>query len=1045
MNLTGFAVNNQRFTALVVITLAVAGLLLFLNFPSRSDPNVTVREAVIAAYYPGMAPDRVENLITRKLERKIRQIPEIKTIKSDSKTGVAIIHAVVYDKFFDMKPIWQNLRNKMAQASSELPQGTFGPLVDTDFGDVAVATIALTSQGFSFEQMRKVAQDITNELYTVPGARRVVMSGVQQERIFIETTNARLARYGLSPETLLETLQAQNIILPGGKVDVDGYEVVIQPSGNFDSVEDIGNTVIKLPGTEQVTYLRDLMRIKRAYNTPPQEIALYNGNQAIMMAVSMQKKGTNVLEFGPLLQDKIAEIQAELPVGYKLDFATYQANYVNQSVSNVLNNVYETIAIVLVMIMVFLGWRTGLIVGSLVPLTMLITLVFMRALDIEFQRVSLATMIIALGLLVDNGIVIAEDITKRLSEGAKRLEAALATGQQLAMPLLSSSLTTVLAFMPLMLASDSSGEYMRSMSLVILLALMVSWAVAMCFTPLLCIWFMPNPKKTPEEAKAAFDKPIFKAYRKFIGFVVQAKYPVAAMMIGTVAASFYLLSQVPQQFFPESDRNQFLVYVDLPSSANTEATHKTMAGFTKWLGDENANPKVTASVAYVGYGGPRFFASLSPRDSASNIAFALVTVKSGDDVAGMIAKTRQFFADTHPEAYARVKKFFLGNTEPGLLEVRLRGREPDQVAAFGRQVEQAFRDIPGTIGLYQNWGNRVTNISVEIDQARARRAQVTSREIANSLNAYFGGDAVSVYREGDQTIPIVIRAKRAERTDMDRLRSIEVYSQALGSAVLLSEVANFKAVNQYSKIARYNLKRAVTVEAKHSWMQADQLLKAVQPALDQISKSLPAGYVIEIGGEPHAAAKGQNALFEFVPHCLAAMILLLVWQFNSFAKPAIVFLSIPLSFLGAAVGLLATGSYLGFMATLGFLSLAGIIINNAIVLLDETQVQLDQGIHPFDAVVEASVSRLQPVMMTTATTILGLFTLMIPPSPLFFAMAVVIAAGLSVGTLLTLIAVPVLCAIFFRIKKPQKGADAAQHAQEEQPVAEASLAVSPAE
>ena len=418
-----------------------------------------------------------------------------------------------------------------------------------------------------------------------------------------------------------------------------------------------------------------------------------------------------------------------------------------------------------------------------------------------------------------------------------------------------------------------------------------------------------------------------------------------------------------------------------------------------------------------------------------------MTVETGDDVAGMIGKTRRYFADTHPEAYARVKKFFLGNTEPGLVEVRLRGREPDQVAAYGREVEQAFHDLPGAIGIYQNWGNRVTNVIVEIDQTRARRAQVTSREIADSLNAYFGGDAVSVYREGDQTIPIVIRAKRAERTDMDRLRSIEVYSQALGAGVLLSEVAEFSAVNQYSKIARYNLKRAVTVEAKHSWMQAGELLKAVQPALDKIAEALPAGYVIEIGGEPHAAAKGQNALFEYVPHCLAAMILLLVWQFNSFAKPAIVFLSIPLSFLGAALGLLATGSFLGFMATLGFLSLAGIIINNAIVLIDETQVQIDEGKHPFHAVVEASVSRLQPVMMTTATTILGLFTLMLPPSPLFFAMAVVIAAGLSVGTLLTLVAVPVLYAIFFRVRKPTSDVGQPSTAASSAPV----LAAMPAE
>ena len=1025
MSLTGFALNNTRLTALVVLMLALGGIILFLNFPSKEDPEVTVREAVVAAYFPGMAPERVENLITRKLEKAIRRIPEVKKIKSSSKTGVSIIHVVVYDKFFEMEPIWQNLRNKMAEIRTSLPQGAIGPFVNSDFGDVNVATVALTGSGFSFEEMRKVARDVRDELYSLEGIRRVELHGVQQERIFLETTNARLARYGLSPESLIATLEAQNIILPGGRVDIGGYSLVIEPSGNFDSIEDIRNTVIQIPASEQVAYLRDLITVSRAYEDPPQSRAYYEGRPAIVLAVSMQKTGVNVLEFGPRLKQRIAEIEADLPIGYGLDFATYQADYVAESVEGVTLNVYETLGIVLAMVMLFLGWRTGLIVGSIVPLTMLVSLVFMAALGIELERVSLATMIIALGLLVDNGIVIAEDIGRRMAEGASRREAAMGTGRQLSLPLLTSSLTTILAFMPLMLASDSSGEYMRSMSLVILIALMTSWLLAMCFTPLLCVWFMGAPKKTPEQAKAAFDGRLYQVYRAVLKFLLRVRIPFVIAMAAGLVGGFTLLAQVPQQFFPESSRNQFFIYLDLPNGATTKATDKTVREVTAWLGDETINPEVVSHVAYVGYGGPRFFVPLAPRDEDPHVAFVLVTVTDAETVDRVQARARDYLAAVHPEAYGRLKKFFLGNSETGLLEIRVRGRALDRVAALGERVEAALRDIPGTIDLHNNWENRITKILVKIDQVRARRAGVTSEEIALSLNTYFSGGAVTAYREGDQVIPIVLRAADAERTNLDRLRSIEVYSASGGHSVLLAEIADFEPVNQYSRIERYNLKRTVTIQAKHSWMQAVELLQAAGPALDEIEAELPPGYSLEIGGEPEAAAQGETALFEFVPHCLALIVLILVWQFNSFAKPVIIFVTIPLSFVGAAVGLLATGAFMGFMAMLGFLSLAGIIINNAIVLLDQIKVEIEAGATPYDAVIAASVSRFQPVMMTTLTTILGLLPLMVPPDPLFFAMAVVIAAGLSVGTLLTLATVPVLYTLFHGVKIPRAAPQAA--------------------
>ncbi len=1035
MNLTGFALNNTRLTGLLVAMLAIAGVLLFLNFPSKEDPEVTVREAVVAAYFPGMAPERVENLITRKLERQIRLIPEVKKIKSSSKSGVSIIHVTVYDKFFEMEPIWQNLRNKMAETRPELPQGTLGPFVNSEFGDVNVATIAVTAQGFSPEEMRKVARDIRDDLYSLDGIRRVEMHGVRQERIFLETTNARLARYGLSPDELIATLEAQNIILPGGRIDVGGYSIVIEPSGNFDTLEDIRETVITIPATQQVAYLRDVLEVRRAYEDPPQTLAYYKGKPAIVLAVSMQKTGVNVLDFGPRLKARVAEIEAELPVGYALDFATYQADYVKASVDGVTLNVYETLAIVLGMVMLFLGWRTGLIVGSIVPLTMLVSLVFMSLVGIELQRVSLATMIIALGLLVDNGIVIAEDIGRRMAEGAERRAAALATGKQLSLPLLTSSLTTILAFIPLMLASDSSGEYMRSMSLVIMITLLSSWALAMCFSPLLCVWFMGKPKKTPEQAKAAYDGKIYQVYRAFLRLLLRARVLFVGAIGAGLVGGFVLLGMVPEQFFPESSRNQFYIYLDLPNGATSKATDQTLRQVVDWLSDEDENPEVTSNVAYVGYGGPRFFVPLAPRDEDPHVGFILVTVTDAEAVNPVLERTRRYLAASHPEAMGRLKKFFLGNSETGLLEVRVRGRDLDKVAGFGDEVETALRAIPGTLDLHNNWENRTTKILVKIDQVRARRAGVTSEEIAQSLNTFFSGGQVSAYREGDQVIPILLRAADAERTNMDRLRSIEVYGTGVRDSVLLSQVADFVPVNQYSRIERYNLKRTVTIQAKHSWLQAAELAQALQPALQEIETRLPAGYSVEIGGEPEDAAKGEEALFEFVPHCLAFIVILLVWQFNSFAKPAIIFITIPLSFIGAAIGLLATGAFMGFMAMLGFLSLAGIIINNAIVLLDQIQVEIDQGATPYEAVINASVSRFQPVMMTTLTTILGLIPLMVPPDPLFFAMALVIAAGLSVGTLLTLAAVPVLYTLFLGVKIPRPVPDAGPDAGDAAPVA----------
>ncbi|MEJ2428649.1 MAG: efflux RND transporter permease subunit [Deltaproteobacteria bacterium] len=1017
MNLTGFSLNNSRLVMLVVAMLTVTGLVMLTNYPSKEDAVVTIRDAVVTTYYPGMSPRRVEDLITRKVEEYIRRIPEVENIYNvKSATGVSIVYVKVWDKFFDMDQIWNDLRNKMDDVKAELPEGTIGPLVNDEFGDVSVVLVALTAKGFSMAEMRDVARDMQDDFYTIPGIRKVSLHGVQEERVFLEISNARLAQYGLSPAELAQTLRKQNIILPGGSVETGLVEMVVEPSGNFESVKDIENVVIKLPASNQVAYLKDLAEVKRAYIDPPKQKAYYNGEPAIILAVEQMEKGVNVLDFTPKVQKRVEEWQKRLPIGYKVDVAFYQAKYVQESVHGVFMNLIQTLVTVLAVVILFLGLRTGLIVGTIVPLTMVITLVWMRLFGLELHRITLATLIISLGLLVDNGIVMAEEIGRRMLEGEERKDAAINAGKTLALPLLTSSLTTILAFVPLAMAPNVTGEYLSSMATVIAITLLTSWVLATMVTPLGCYWFLRPKALTEEEIQAQHQKPMMQRYKGLLTFALNNRLVVLGVVAGLMVGAVALMGLVRKQFMPDSERNQYMIYLDVPAGYGTNAMDHTAVRFLKWLEDKKANPEVTSTMAYVGYGGPRFFQTFGPRAAAANISFILVTTKDFDSIYPSMDRTRDYLAQNFPEVYPRIKKFWLGANETGLVQVRISGPDHDKIYELSQQVEKALRDIPGTVGIYNDWENRVVKIIVDVDQPRARRAGVTSEEIANSLNAFFSGSTITNYREEDKAIPVVLRAIGAERKTLDRLRTVGVYSSAMNENVPLTQVADLRTETMFNQIYRRNLLPTVTVDAKHLWLQAAELEEALTPALNKIMKDLPPGSFWEWGGESENSAKAQKALAAFIPYALGAMILLMVWQFNSYAKPAIIFITIPLVLIGAAPGLLITGAFFGFMAILGFLSLAGIIINNAIVLLDSMQNEIDGGAKPYHAVLTACLTRFKPVLMTTLTTILGLVSLMIPPDPMFFAMAVVISFGLAAGTLLTLVVVPVLYSLFFKVK-----------------------------
>ena len=1001
--LTKLALENNRLIILFALIITLAGPLSFTSHPSREDPQITIRTAVVTARFAGMSPERVENLITRKLEEEIRKIPEVEHIVSTSRTGVATVKAEVYERYFDMERIWQSLRNKMSDVKASLPDGTLGPFVNDDYGEVAMASIALTGEGFTLAELRDEARTLRDRLYAVKGVRKVELFGDEEEQIFIEINTARLAQLGLSAATIITTLQGQNIIMPGGTIQAGDRSFVVEPSGNFETVEDIASVVLDIPNARgQVAYLRDIAKIKRAYADPPEAPAFYNGEPAIVFSISMVDQ-YDADRFGRDLKRKISELGLSLPIGQQLNFITFQPNDIAVAVNGVMNNLYQTIVIVLIVVMAFLGIRTGLIVGSMVPLTILLSLVVMRVAGIELERMSLATLIISLGLLVDNGIVIAEQISTRIGQGENWKKATIETGSSLAFPLLSSTLTTALAFMPLMLAPSTAGEYTRSISLVIAITLLGSWFLAMTVTPLLCAWFIKAPAKAKGEA---YQSLTYRLYRKLLTGILDFKLIFLLLVAGTLVGGVFLFQFIPKIFFPPSQRPQIQIIVDHPVGTHANETINTTKKLSNWIQNEELNPEVANAVSYVANGGPRFYLSLNPIDPDPHRAFLLVNVKNAESVPTVMARVSDFALDQLPEARVQVKPLSLGPGEAGLVEYRLVGPDSNVLKSLADQIKDAMRADPLARNVVDDWENRWVKLIVDVDQARARRVGVTSEDVARALNAILTGSQVTSYREGDTSIPVIIRAEEAERTNVDRLRTTTIQT-ATGQSVPLLQIAEVRGSPQFALIQRRDLERTLTVSGKHLLKSAQEFDAGLRPVIDALD--LPSGYRIEVGGELESSAKAQGSLFQYMPLAFALILLILVAQFKSFRRAGITLGVIPLTLAGVSLGLLAApGAVFGFMAILGLLSLAGIIINNAIVLIDRIDIEREAGKSVREAVVSASLNRLRPILITTATTILGLMPIILSRDILFYDMAIVISAGLAGGTVLTLGVVPVL-------------------------------------
>jgi multidrug efflux pump subunit AcrB len=1018
--ITGFALNNSRTVIMTMLLVVVGGVYSFLDLPKLEDPFITIREAVVAAQYPGMPVEQVERLITRPIEEKIRTMGEVDKIKdSTSKFGASLIHVTIKDEVpsEQLPATWKLLRNRMNDVKSELPQGTIGPRVDDTFGDTSVATIALWSDGFSMAEMHETARRIRERLNLLQGIKKVDFNGVQDERIYLEVSNAKIAQLGIDIFRVGQSLREQNILLPGGRINANDVEIIVETQGRFETIEQIGDVLIPIPDTQASIPLRDIATIRKAYVEPIHNPAYYDGHQAIVLSVFILR-GVDAVEFGERLQREVREIEQSLPWGYKLEFATYQPELIEKAVSGMVINVIESVIIVLVVVMLLLGFRTGLIAGSFIPLVMLFGVLAMYALGIDMERMSLATMIIALGMFVDNAIVVSDDIKVNLETGMARKEAVLKTGSSLAIPLLTSTLTTVFAFGPILLQIGTTGDYTSSLGSVMVILLLGSWFFSMFSSTSMCYWFLktePAGGGTKPQQRDPYQGKFYKLYRRILEFSLRNRILVLVFTGGAFAAAIYALTFIPQAFFPNGDRNQYLIYLDLPAGTRIEETDRTVRRLSAWLQDEKQNPEITGTIAYVGNGGPRFFLSLAPLDPDPFVGFLIVNTQTSDQVAELVKRTRQYLLNNFPNVRGRVKAMWLGGSETGLMQIRLSGPDTGVLQEQAEQLMSALREIPGTIDIKQDWNNRVVMAKADVDQARARRAGVTSEGVANTLDFFIDGKTPTDFYQGDVEIPIVGRGIESERDSLDSLRTLGIRSSS-GDIVPLSQVADVYATGELNRIVRYNQERTITVSAKNQVLQASEIFAVLKPTLEGME--FPKNHYWAVGGELEDSARAQKNLAKWLLPCFGGIVFLLVWQFNSFRRAAIIILTMPLVIVGAVVGLAVMQADFGFMVILGLLALAGSIVNNGIVMIDKIEENLRNEQTPHDAVINSAVSRFRPILLSVSTTMLGFSPLIINHDPLFFGMASVMFFGLGIGSLFTLNYVPVLYSVFFRVKNP---------------------------
>ncbi|RTZ17272.1 efflux RND transporter permease subunit [Vibrio aquaticus] len=1020
MSIAEYSIKNKVISWLFLVILAVGGYTSFMDLGRLEDPAFTIKDAMIISNYPGATSKEVEEELTYPLEKEIRKLPYIDKITSTSSNGMSQIMVSMEMEYGpdELPQIWDEMRRRINDLKPNLPSGVSSIQIIDDFGDVYGIMLMITGDGYDYIELKRYADYLSRELELVDGVGKVAIAGDQQEQLFVEISLERLASLNLDMNTVVGLLNQQNSVQSAGEVMVNGQTLTIRPNGTMSSEQELEELIIHGRDTGNLIRLKDVATISRGIQEKPSNVITFNGKPAINLAISFGA-GVNVVEVGKHLEAELSQLESIRPAGVEFNYFYNQSAEVEKSVDDFIVSLGQAVAIVIIVLLFAMGLRSGLIIGAVLLLTVMGTFILMKQNDVELHRISLGALIIALGMLVDNAIVVVEGILVGLKRGKTKLQAALDIVKQTQWPLLGATVIAITAFAPIGLSEDATGEFMGSLFWVLCYSLFLSWITALTLTPFLAELFLKEEDKVSEgEEDDPYKGVLFTIFGASLKFALRFRWFTVASMFGLLVVAVAGFGMVKQQFFPPSNTPMFYVDMWMPEGTDIRETLKETSKVEQFIRKQDNVEFVSTTT---GQGLQRFALTYQPERSYEAYTQLQVRTTDRETMFELLTKLDETLAVKYNQPTFQFKLMEFGPSPASKIEARITGPDPQVLRDIALQVEDVLLQDPGARNVRHDWRERTKELVPQFNESKARRLGISQEDLSNTLQMSFGGTPIGLLRDGTHMLPIIARLPEQERIDFESLANVKIWSPTLQSYVPVEQVIDGVMLDwQEPLIQRRDRKRTLTVLADHDVLGHEtpaSLFSRVKPHVEAIP--LPQGYVITWGGEYESSKDAQEALFGSLPMGYLLMFIITMLLFNSFRKPLVIWLTVPLSIIGVSIGLLATDMPFSFTAFLGLLSLSGMILKNGIVLLDQINSELDSGKDPYQAVFDSAISRVRPVSMAALTTILGMIPLVF--DAFFGSMAITIMAGLGFATVLTLIVVPVLFAIFYRIKPSTAG------------------------
>ncbi len=1049
MNLAEWSIRKSLITWVMMVLAVVVGWKSYQSLSRLEDPEFTIKEAVVLTPYAGATAKEVEEEVTNVIEKAIQEMGQLQWIESNSSRGLSWVKAHMMDKYdkFALPQVWDELRRKVGDHQRDLPPGAGNSLVNDDFGDVYGMYYAITGEGYSPRELYDYTKMLQRELLKAKDVKRIALYGQRKETIYVVMQRDKMTALGVSPQDIYHALGDKNLVADAGRMTLGEEYIPINPTGEFKSEKEFGDLLIT-PGSrksDRLIYLRDVATIKRDYQDPPVSMVRYDGKPAIAMGISTVQGG-NVITMAQSLEQRLKELEPMRPAGIEIHDISNQAESVIHALSGFMTNLIEAVLIVVGILLLFMGLRSGLIIGTVLVITIMGTFILMNVYHVTLERISLGALIIALGMLVDNAIVVADGIRVRMQRGMSGTDAASDVVSQNAVPMLGGTAVAITAFAAIGTSQDATGEYCRSLFTVILFSLSFSWLTAVTCTPLLCSIFLKTaaPKEESEGQVDVYDRGFYALYKRFLTWCIRFRWGVAAAVIGVFVLAMVGFGSVKKSFFPDSTRPQFYIDFWLPEGTDIHETERELQRAEAYLKKQEG---VTNLTTQIGGGQIRFLLTYTPENQYPSYGQILVDVDDYKRIETMAPRVQQELETLLPDALVNVRLFVLGPSTGGKIQLRISGPDPTELRRLMEKARSILLNEPSAKAVRNEWMEQVKVLRPQLAEAQARRAGIDRPGVANALRANFEGLPVGLYREQDELIPILARAPKRERADLDSLDSIPIWSPAAQRMIPLGQVvSDFPVDFENAHLWRRDRRTMIRIHAdpRSGYLPSEVFAKVKAPIEKALGvdveevlghpvkpgdwkantltvtdnglwplKGKP-GYYMAWGGEAEDSARANANLAGSIPVFFGLMVLIVLVLFNSIKKTLIIWLTVPLAIIGVTIGLLMFHEPFGFMALLGFMSLSGMLVKSSIILIDEVDSQLKKGETPFRAVINAGVSRLIPVSMSSSTTMLGMLPLF--TDAFFISMAVTIVFGLGLATILILIVVPVLYAIFYKVK-----------------------------